>query len=386
MINSISIKNFKSIKFSPVFPLGSWSALVGENAAGKTNLVQAIMFVVDLSLGLTTSEVQKKISLTPGELFYFNESTKEFYIDFFLETPEDEKYSFSLRISLQNGTMNPPKLLINSEELKKVSPENQIIYSRDKENVNVPNREPNNLSIPADKLAMPNLALLKIQEIEEVNSILSGIAIIEDVQIYEGRSSKGTTEPTANDIASLVYRLNHTFPDRYKEFLSIVKKLLPHFSNFFELKPPGSANESPQDVSYLILLGEENLKDKLSMLSVSGGDLRTVYIIAKALSMNDNSTLIIEEIENGLHPKRLSGLLERLKRIIFVKNMQLIFTTHSVTIFDDLSTNEIIYTGKDKNNGTFFKPLEQEEERLRIKDYLKKGGRISDVLLSGKLF
>ena len=50
MIESIDIKNFKSIKKSRA-KLPFFGAIVGNNAAGKTNLIQAIAFIKESVFG-----------------------------------------------------------------------------------------------------------------------------------------------------------------------------------------------------------------------------------------------------------------------------------------------------------------------------------------------
>ena len=70
MIESISIKNFKSIKLAEV-NLPSFGAIVGNNAVGKTNLLQALSFIKDFALGVDLLVAQRKISLVPEELFNF---------------------------------------------------------------------------------------------------------------------------------------------------------------------------------------------------------------------------------------------------------------------------------------------------------------------------
>ena len=60
------------------------------------------------------------------------------------------------------------------------------------------------------------------------------------------------------------------------------------------------------------------------MQSISAGDIRTLYLIASALNMPDHSTIIIEEIENGIHQK-INDLIDHLDTISNIKSMQIIF-------------------------------------------------------------
>ena len=77
MIKTISITNFKSIKSgSTELPL--FGAIVGKNAAGKTNFIQSINFIKNL-VGYETID---KRSANPAqlahEIFNFNKPSSEF--------------------------------------------------------------------------------------------------------------------------------------------------------------------------------------------------------------------------------------------------------------------------------------------------------------------
>jgi len=309
-------------------------------------------------------------------LFYFNDSSNEFQIEMGIETKEGIKYIFNIRVGLINGNVKPE---INQETLSKVLSDNEkeIIYTRDKDGLY--DKDKNSISIAVDK-DKTALSVYKNPDTDSLRDTFLKI-LIPDLETINDTNSIGTSgaEIEKNNLASILVGLRHKQPDSYTKFQAIIKKLLPHFSSLIEVAASSGAEPSDKE-SFLIVLEEQNLKGKLSMQSVSGGDLRTLFLVASTLSMEDNSTLIVEEIENGMHPKRIIDLLDHLETIARVKNMQVLFTTHNPMVINSLSPAKVLFVEKEIEEGTKFKLLEDTEEITKIKKLLEQGAKITDYL------
>lgn len=384
MYQSISINNFKSIKRATV-TLPAFGAIVGRNAAGKTNLIQALQFVRDLAVGKTTTEAQKTISLIPNELFNFNEGNKEFEIDISVKLKDERQYLICIKIGLINGSIKPAILVVNEEKLYKLldNKNKEQIYFRDKDSIKDKNNNVIPVAVDNNKLA---LAVYKTPETELVREAFSK-TVIPDVEKVNNIDSivVGSDELEYKNLASIIVNLHRNHPENYDNFQVIVKKLLPHFSSVIEIPSTGSGvPESPDKESYLVVLEERDLKQKLSMQSVSSGDLKTLFLIATTLSMEDHSTLMIEEIENGMHPKRITDLIDHLENISRIKKMQILFTTHSPVVINRLSPQEIILTERETDLGTQYSLLDETEQISKVKKYLQEGGSLTDYLYTSK--
>ncbi len=378
MIYSISINNFKSIKKASI-KLPTFGAIVGRNAAGKTNLIQAIKLIRDLSLGKNTAEAQKSISLIPNELFNFNEGNTEFTIDTTLQLKDESKYLLGVKIGLINGTIKPAILNVNEEKLYKINDDSkEEIYIRDTAGLRGRDNSVIPLNVDNNRLA---LAVYKTHETEIVKDSFNK-TVIPDIDTIELESiTTGNVEDEFENLASIIVNLHRSNPEKYDNFQTIIKKIMPHFSSVIEIpSKSGDINQSPEKESYLIVLEEQNLKQKISMQSVSSGDLKTLYLIATTLSMEDHSVLLVEEIENGMHPKRIVDLIDHLETISKIKKMQIVFTTHSTVVINRLSAHEVVLTHKDAENGTEFTLLEDTEQIGKIKKYLQEGGNLTDYL------
>lgn len=376
MIKSITIHNFKSVANSTA-KLPKFGAIVGSNAAGKTNLIQAIRFVRDIVLGETTLEAQKKISLIPNELFNYLVKANEFKLQTKILIGDTDEYGLDVKAVLVNGTVKPPTLEIAQESLYKIGETESLVYRREGDVLS--DSSGNNIPISVDKNKLA-ISVYKQGSTDLVKNSFLNVHVV-DAEIMNNPSSTAIRDSDIekSNLAGIIVNLSHNKPEAFDQFQKIIRKLLPQFSSLIEIKADNSA--TPEKEGYLIVLEELNLKEKLSMQSVSAGDLRTLFFVASCLNMDDSSTLIIEEIENGMHPNRITNLIEHLKTIAAKKDMQIIFTTHSPLVINNLSPKDILFVQKSEE-GTSFMLLEESSQVSNISEFLKRGGKLTNFLFN----
>jgi predicted ATPase len=78
-----------------------------------------------------------------------------------------------------------------------------------------------------------------------------------------------------------------------------------------------------------LLAGETTTGDAYSEFHFGAGESSIVRMVVQLESMPENSLILIEEIENGLHPLATIRLVEYLIELAERKKIQAIFTTHS---------------------------------------------------------
>ena len=87
-----------------------------------------------------------------------------------------------------------------------------------------------------------------------------------------------------------------------------------------------------------------------SFNTASGEDV-VVAMLSDIVNAEENSLILIDEIEMGLHPKLQRRLMDVLFRISRIQKKQFIITTHSYAILDSVLPESRIYI--DNNNGHF---------------------------------
>ncbi|MCP3104223.1 AAA family ATPase [Myxococcus sp. K15C18031901] len=106
-----------------------------------------------------------------------------------------------------------------------------------------------------------------------------------------------------------------------------------------ELTSPAVANIdfSVTEEDYVLFRLVEKDGTKISALSLSDGTLRFLGELVAVITQTSGSLLLIEEIENGLHPSRAHLLVEKIESETSANDRQVIATTHSPPLLDALS-------------------------------------------------
>ena len=86
----------------------------------------------------------------------------------------------------------------------------------------------------------------------------------------------------------------------------------------------------------VMLQVKEGTDTWVSARSMSDGTLRFLGLLVALQTAPEGSTLLIEEIDNGLHPSRISLLIELLTSYTKNRNVQVIATTHSPYLLGQL--------------------------------------------------
>ncbi|NEW60686.1 ATP-binding protein [Sulfurovum sp. bin170] len=117
-----------------------------------------------------------------------------------------------------------------------------------------------------------------------------------------------------------------------KQSTSMIKKVLAKPLESVEV------NSSTKVVNFD--LNKINLSTGLSYsnFNMGAGEEVIISLISRMNELPQNSIVLIEELELGLHPKAQKLLIENLFQIVLDKKLQLIFTTHSPFLFDAVPT------------------------------------------------
>lgn len=105
----------------------------------------------------------------------------------------------------------------------------------------------------------------------------------------------------------------------------------------------------------------------LDAKGMSDGTLRFIAIVTALLTLPKNTLLLIEEVDNGLHPSRATELVTALKTIGNERSIDVICTTHNPYLIDALGSEMIpciSYIKRDGNTGNSTICLLDEHENL----------------------
>lgn len=105
---------------------------------------------------------------------------------------------------------------------------------------------------------------------------------------------------------------------------------------------------------------EEGPDSKISARSVSDGTLRFLGLVTALLAADEHSLIVLEEPDVGLHPARIHLLARLLEQTTKNRNVQVLATTHSPILLAHLapeSLGNVVALGRDQDGTTIAKKL-----------------------------
>jgi predicted ATPase len=118
---------------------------------------------------------------------------------------------------------------------------------------------------------------------------------------------------------------------------------------------------------------------------LSDGTLRVLAVAAALLSAPEGSMVVIEEIDNGVHPSRAHRLMRDIRAIASERKLRVLLTTHNPALMDalpDEALGDVVFCYRD--------PAEGDSRLVRLKDLerapsLLAQGTLGDLVTRGVL-
>ncbi|NTV14917.1 MAG: ATP-binding protein [Desulfobulbaceae bacterium] len=88
---------------------------------------------------------------------------------------------------------------------------------------------------------------------------------------------------------------------------------------------------------------------------LSDGTLRVLAIAAAMLSATEGSLVVIEEIDNGVHPSRAQHLLDQIQFVAKQRSLRVLLSTHNPAMLDalpDSAIPDVVFCYRDPQNGS----------------------------------
>lgn len=361
MIHSIHIENFKSLSKVDL-TLGHLNLMIGTNASGKSNFLDALRVLQGLGYGFTIDEVlngKPKSSNSETWEGIRGGSAKARYVGRHQTPPPDGEDLVTLIVKIGDATpknriteygisFSPSRGIVRKEWL--ISGESKVFDSRDLDN---PANDPV-LKVQyqhGKKGTQPHLSFEKVRPVlhqlvtqnkfnEQHKKIVQAcIDALSNTQRIDPVPAKLREYSTAQSVRRM--------GERGENFAALVKVLLKDdkshqafVSWLKELTPAEVEDVKVLDGAVgdsLFALREGGADQPATILS--DGTLRFAAITASFFQPDMPSFLTFEEIENGIHPTRLRLLVELLRKQSG-KHRQLLATTHSPIVLAWLKEDE----------------------------------------------
>jgi predicted ATPase len=284
MIQSFSIENFKSFR-KATLPLAPLTLLIGANASGKSNAIEAIQLLSWLAWGRPVNDLlyavrEQELTLRGGFRDLVGAGREISLGCELIETPGRPSVTF--KVSLW---VNDEGLWISDPGTVPLNTLLQSIFFLD------PNPQ-----------RMREYSFAQEKRLKRDGSALS--AVLHHLT-EEGNHKAGILE------------LIRSLPEQDIRDITYLKT--PRGEVMVQLHETFGGKAVPREAALL-----------------SDGTLRVLAVAAALFSIPEESVLVIEEIDNGVHPSRAESLLRRIESIARERRLQVLLTTHNPALLDAL--------------------------------------------------
>ncbi|WP_120884122.1 AAA family ATPase [Helicobacter pylori] len=316
MIQSVCIKNFKNFEDTQIDGFTKLNIITGQNNAGKSNLLEALYYLVGKSMHPCTNVLEiydniRKEPLTSESkslMFYGLDTEKEIQI----VTTLDNNQTLDLQIKFiasENQKVIESQIIPTAEQTQMPS---QLNFTLKKNNEEIYNdhlniaKVPNFPPIPNQLGYNRQFKNFEPSQLQELLPFESAVIIPSDVVYRQAHMIQAVSKICSNN--------------------QLEEELNKHLNQFDNNIQAISFNTNNQ-----LKLKVKNIKEKVP-LSVFGDGLKKYLHIVSAFMADNAKTIYIDEVENGLHFSRMGLLLKNI--IDFINNnkdgnLQVFMTTHN---------------------------------------------------------
>lgn len=382
-ISELRLTAFKSFR-DVVLPLAPLTVLIGRNGAGKSNALDALEVLSRLAKGVEIRDALDGVSRDAGPVRGGVEGCPPIGSD-----------TFELGVTVRPASGGAIRLDVRIQ----VRPQVQVLFERLTVDVRgrrrvlletlVPQahradieaklwngkqgRNPHRLFRASHLVTAQLLLRLEgrteseqhiLQTAADALAVLGGVFHLDPVPHLMRQyvpEQDVVLRRTGENLSAAVARLQHDEPAKFTALADIIKDLPEHEIRAIEIRRGGFGE---------VMLGLSEIKDgelaTIPARQMSDGMLRMMAIatallaggrglaVDSAASGAQSLTLVIEELENGLHPTQAARVVELLKSSAAQQGYQVVLTTHSPALLNALDGNDhsgVVVIGRDRGTG-----------------------------------
>ncbi|MFN6219404.1 MAG: AAA family ATPase, partial [Aphanizomenon sp.] len=132
--------------------------------------------------------------------------------------------------------------------------------------------------------------------------------------------------------------------------------------------------EETQEMTGQEVILDMNTGERIPAHAISEGTMLTLGLLTVLMNPNQPNLVLLDDVEQGLHPQAQRELMTVFKEIIAENpNLQIIFSTHSPYILDALAPSQVHILNNSKSGFTMSKRLDEHPDVEWAKETLTTG-------------
>lgn len=398
MIKKIYFENFKSFSKTEM-QIENVTTLIGTNAAGKTNAIEGMMILSEIMSGRDLSAILDGTKNSDSGIRGGAKGCCRFNSDYFVlgcTVNYNDTIDLEYRIKIEVKD----RVMVSEEKLSEIF-ENEskpMFYTKPADgqsgditvacNNGLKGRNPDitcirfsaAISQMATKLSQERQYGKKIVDYANtvINNFMNILYLNPETNQMRGYSiiNDADLKVNASNISSVLYALCKE--EKNKNALLDIMQKLPENQILDITFIEGPLND------VILFLQEKlgNAVQKIDATRLSDGTLRCLAIVAAVLSEKAGGVIVIEEIDNGIHPGRARTLINLVSDIARKRGVDVIITTHNAILLNALSKEnlsgvEVVYRDESEGDGRFIPLI-----KIHKMPELLANGKLGDVFTS----
>lgn len=375
MIKSFIFENFKSFEKAEL-NIESLTTLIGTNASGKSNAVEGITILAKAATGIDLSTILDGTKSTGavvrgGSRGCARFKTASFKLGCLIDLNEynDLLYEMKIAVGDRVGIEEEGLYLVKCDTL---GPKNNKIFKTKKTEAGraeikvqykngIRGNDPDTICVRSSAI-LPQMAVKMRRDTEEERTIvkwiervinhLKNIRMLDPVPSAIRDYVRTTDIELRQNFDNLSAVLNEMCKDeeKKKQLLAVVKELPENDVEDIEF-----IETKIGDVIFALRERNLNSTELVDARQLSDGTLRCIAVLTATMIGEEGSMVLIEELDNGIHPARVYKLIEQLIAIGKKRNIDIVITTHNATLLNAYKKDELMGVSvvfREKDRGT----------------------------------
>ncbi len=362
MLTSVTLRNFKSYR-EATLSLSATTFLIGPNASGKSNALEAIRLLSWLAKGSRLDDIERNIqggnAVVRGQATdLFGEEKSCFTLGGHIDNAPDGWTDFEIEVGQLSEQLIITAEAVTSKEqelpLYKIdgepnphTDEISVMYNNFRRGKYKPHIPCSNRQAIFYQLETPSrfrVGDTKSQKIipavtKVIRETLRNIVFLDPrpavMRDYAYAKDDDIKEDGSN-LSSVLYSICQKGEAEKRKLLDFIRSLPEQ--DIIDIR---FIRTERNDVMVRLVESFGNLERPIDAPLLSDGTLRVLAIGATLLSASEGTFVIIEEIDNGVHPSRADNLVKQIQAISSERKLRVLITSHNPALLDAVPDNAL---------------------------------------------